>query len=171
MQMVGFPQSNWLNSCMGLIQNDDEHWMEFALKEADKALNCNEVPVGAVIVHAHKIIGRGYNQRETLKDPTAHAEMLAITSAAIARDTWRLDDCTLYVTLEPCAMCAGAILNARLPRVVFGAYDREYGMCGSVENLLDQNLLNHKALVRGGIVQEKCQALLDAFFKKLREKQ
>jgi len=153
---------------MGFIKNQDEYWMDFALKEARKAYRKEEIPVGAVIVKANQIVGKGYNLRETLQDPTAHAEMLAITSAAETLDSWRLDDCSLYVTLEPCAMCAGAILNARIPRVIFGAYDDQAGMCGSVDNLCDLNLLNHKALVKGGIKAEQCQHLLDQFFKRIR---
>ncbi len=153
---------------MGLILNTDDYWMEFAIREAEKAFDKGEIPVGAIIVYADKVIGKGHNQRETLKDPTAHAEMLAITSAATFLDSWRLNDCTLYVTLEPCPMCTGAILNARIPRVVFGAYDNAAGMCGSVENLCDQHLLNHKALVKGGVKAEICQSMLDAFFLKIR---
>ncbi|MDD5062844.1 MAG: tRNA adenosine(34) deaminase TadA [Candidatus Marinimicrobia bacterium] len=154
---------------MNLIVNSDENWMEIAIREARKALEAGEIPVGAVIVHSGKIIGKSYNQREVLKDPTAHAEMLAITSAATYLDSWRLEDCTLYVTLEPCPMCTGAILNARIPRVVFGAYDNAAGMCGSVENLCDQNLLNHKAIIKGGVRAEECQALLNEFFNKIRK--
>jgi len=154
---------------MKLNLNSDENWMDFAIREARKALEIDELPVGAVVVHADKIIGRGYNRREVLKDPTAHAEMLAITAAATFLDSWRLEDCTLYVTLEPCPMCTGAILNARIPRVVFGAYDNAAGMCGSVENLCDQNLLNHKALIKGGVRAEICQALLDEFFNNIRK--
>ncbi len=107
--------------------------------------------------------------RERLKDPTAHAEIIAITSAAATLDSWRLDRCTLYVTLEPCAMCAGAILNARIPRLVFGAYDSQAGMCGSVDNLCDLNLLNHKTVVKGGVEADKCQAILDSFFTIMRK--
>ncbi len=153
---------------MGIISNQDEYWMNFALKEAAKAYQKKEIPVGAVIVKEKQVIGKGHNLRETLKDPTAHAEMLAITSAAETLNSWRLDDCSLYVTLEPCAMCAGAILNARIPRVIFGAYDAQAGMCGSVDNLCDLNLLNHKAVVKGGIEATLCQNLLDRFFKKIR---
>ncbi len=166
--MVIFRRKDYLNFSMGLIVNSDEYWMDFAIKEAEKALDAGEIPVGAIVVHADKIIGKGHNQREGLKDPTAHAEMLAITSAATFLDSWQLENCTLYVTLEPCPMCAGAILNARIPRVVFGAYDDAAGMCGSVENLCDQNLLNHKALVKGGIKAEICRSLLNSFFNKIR---
>ena len=166
--MVIFRRKDYLNFSMGLIVNSDEYWMDFAIKEAEKALDAGEIPVGAIVVHADKIIGKGHNQREGLKDPTAHAEMLAITSAATFLDSWQLENCTLYVTLEPCPMCAGAILNARIPRVVFGAYDDAAGMCGSVENLCDQNLLNHKALVKGGVKAELCRSLLNSFFNKIR---
>jgi len=166
--MIVFRREYYLNFAMGLVTNSDEYWMDFAIKEAEKALDAGEIPVGAIVVHADKIIGKGHNQREGLKDPTAHAEMLAITSAATFLDSWQLENCTLYVTLEPCPMCAGAILNARIPRVVFGAYDDAAGMCGSVENLCDQNLLNHKALVKGGIKAEICRSLLNSFFNKIR---
>ena len=146
----------------------DEYWINLAFKEAEKAFEKSEIPVGAVIVHNNQIIGRGHNLRENLHDPTAHAEIIAITSAAATIESWRLDDCTLYVTLEPCAMCAGAILNARIPRLIFGAYDKQAGMCGSIDNLCDLNLSNHKAIVKGGVEAEKCQAILDAFFLKMR---
>jgi len=146
----------------------DEYWMAFALREARQAAEHGEIPVGAVVVCDNAIIGRGYNQRELLNDPTAHAEMLAITSAAEHLKDWRLTECTLYVTLEPCPMCAGAVLNARIGRLVFGAYDLKAGMCGSVENLCDQNLLNHCAIVKGGVCESECQTLMDHFFAQLR---
>jgi len=152
-----------------MINKTDEYWMTFALKEAEKAMEKGEMPVGAIILHSNKIVGKGYNLRETLKDPTAHAEILAITSAAASLNSWRLEDCTLYVTLEPCPMCAGAILNARIPRVVFGSYDKAAGMCGSVENLCDQNLLNHRVLVKGGVMEEQCKSLIEAFFQSMRK--
>lgn len=147
---------------------NDEYWMNLAFKEAELAFVKKEIPVGAVIVHNNQIIGRGYNMRESLNDPTAHAEIIAITSAASTLHSWRLDECTLYVTLEPCAMCTGAILNARIPRLVFGAYDVQAGMCGSVDNLCDMNLLNHKTVVKGGVEAEKCQSILNAFFANIR---
>lgn len=155
---------------MGIIKQSDEYWMEFALKEAEKAFENGEIPVGAIVVCKNSIIGRGYNLREALKDPTAHAEILAITSAAETLESWRLDDCTMYVTLEPCLMCAGAVLNARISRVVFGAYDEASGMCGSVDNLFDKNLLNHSTFVKGGVCKEQCKALIDSFFSELRKK-
>jgi tRNA(adenine34) deaminase len=147
----------------------DEYWMEFAFKEAERAFNEEEIPVGAVIIRKNSIIGKGHNMRESFNDPTAHAEIIAITSAASTIESWRLDDCTIYVTLEPCPMCTGAIINARIPRVVFGAYDEKAGMCGSVDNLCDMNLLNHRAVVKGGVEEAKCQSILNAFFKKVRE--
>ncbi len=148
---------------------DDRYWMQFALKEAENAFDEGEIPVGAVVVYQNRIIGRGHNQREKLQDPTAHAEIIAITSAAATLNSWRLTDCTLYVTLEPCPMCAGAILNARIPRVVFGTYDSEAGMCGSIENLCDQNLLNHRAIVKGGVAEAACRAMLTDFFNQTRQ--
>lgn len=151
-----------------MINKTDEYWMTFALKEAEKAMEKGEMPVGAIIVHSNIIVGKGHNLRETLKDPTAHAEILAITSAAASLESWRLENCTLYVTLEPCPMCAGAILNARIPRVVFGAHDKAAGMCGSVDNLCDRNLLNHRAVVRSGVMEEQCKSLLDTFFQMMR---
>lgn len=148
---------------------NDEYWINLAFREAETAFENNEIPVGAVVVQDNQIIGRGYNMRESLNDPTAHAEIIAITSAAATLNSWRLDDCTLYVTLEPCAMCAGAILNARIPRVVFGAYDSQAGMCGSIDNLCDMNLLNHKAIVKGGVEAAKCQSIINSFFKRMRD--
>jgi len=154
---------------MNILPYNDEYWMDFAFKEAERAFDKGEIPVGAVIIRKNSIIGKGHNMRETLNDPTAHAEIIAITSAASTIESWRLDDCTMYVTLEPCPMCAGAVLNARIPRVVFGAYDEKAGMCGSVENLCDQNLLNHRAIVKGGVEEAKCRSILNAFFKKARD--
>ncbi|GIX04217.1 MAG: tRNA-specific adenosine deaminase [Planctomycetaceae bacterium] len=141
-----------------------ETWMQSALDLARQAFDEGEVPVGAVIVHRGRIIGTGYNQREQLKDPTAHAEMLAITQAAESLGDWRLLDCTLYCTLEPCPMCAGAIIQARVPRVVYGAADPKAGACHSLFELLSDNRLNHRAQVIGGIMQHDCRALLQDFF-------
>ena len=154
---------------MNILHYTDEYWMGFAFKEAERALDEGEIPVGAVIIRKNSIIGKGHNMRESLNDPTAHAEIIAITSAAATIKSWRLDECTMYVTLEPCPMCAGAVLNARIPRIVFGAYDEKAGMCGSVDNLCDQNLLNHRAVVKGGVEEAKCRSILNAFFKKARE--
>jgi len=154
---------------MNILENQDEYWMNFAFKEAEKAFEKKEIPVGAVVVLNNTIIGRGHNMRELLNDPTAHAEMIAITSAAETLKNWRLNECSLYVTLEPCPMCTGAILNARIPRVIFGAYDNEAGMCVSRDNLCDQNLLNHKAFVKGGVLELKCESILKSFFSEIRK--
>ena len=145
-----------------------EHWMQLAIKEAEFALKRKEVPVGAVIVHEEKIIGKGFNQTETLNDPTAHAEMIAITAAATHLGSWRLDGCTLYVTLEPCAMCAGATVLARIPRLVFGAYDPKAGACTSLYTITNDTRLNHRVHTTGGILEETCGALLKEFFTKIR---
>ena len=153
---------------MKVLPFTDEYWMEIAFKEAEKAFDENEIPVGAVVVYENQIIGRGHNMRERLNDPTAHAEIIAITSAAATLNSWRLENCTLYVTLEPCAMCAGAIINARLPRIVYGADDKQAGMCGSIDNLCDLNLSNHRVIVKGGVEESKCQSILNTFFTKVR---
>ena len=135
-----------------------------ALQLADQAASEDEVPVGAVIVHGGRVIGSGYNQREALEDPTAHAEMIAITQAASSLASWRLEDCTLYVTLEPCPMCAGAIVQARIPRVVYGARDPKAGAVDSLFRLLDDPRLNHRAAVTGGVLADQCGLLLSEFF-------
>ena len=140
-------------------------WMNEALRLAGKAYREGEIPVGAVIVQKNKIIGRGYNQRERLKDPTAHAEILAITAAAGTLEDWRLTDCTLYVTKEPCPMCAGAIINSRMRLLVFGAYDEEKGCCGSLYQLCGDRRLDSKTAVKGGVEEEKCTAMLQEFFQ------
>ena len=140
-------------------------WMNEALRLAGKAYREGEIPVGAVIVQKNKIIGRGYNQRERLKDPTAHAEILAITAAAGTLENWRLTDCTLYVTKEPCPMCAGAIINSRMRLLVFGAYDEEKGCCGSLYQLCGDRRLDSKTAVKGGVEEEKCTAILQEFFQ------
>ena len=140
-------------------------WMNEALRLAGKAYREGEIPVGAVIVQKNKIIGRGYNQRERLKDPTAHAEILAITAAAGTMEDWRLTDCTIYVTKEPCPMCAGAIINSRMRLLVFGAYDEEKGCCGSLYQLCGDRRLDSKTAVKGGVEEEKCTAILQEFFQ------
>lgn len=146
----------------------DEQYMRAALQQARRALEDDEVPVGAVVVHGDRIIGRAYNQRERLRDPTAHAEMIALTQAAAARESWRLDDTTLYVTLEPCVMCAGALVNARVPRVVFGAHDPKAGACGSLYNIGLDPRLNHRFEIVGGVLETECAALLHDFFARKR---
>ena len=142
--------------------------MQEALKEAIAARDEAEVPVGAVIVHRGRIIARARNLREKLKDPTAHAEMIALTQAAAALDSWRLSDCTIYVTKEPCVMCAGALVNARIKRLVYGAKDEKAGACGSLFNLVQSPRLNHRLEIINGVLAEECTALLADFFKKRR---
>jgi len=150
---------------------EHEKWMEQAFFEAEKAYQKKEVPVGAVIVYENRVIGRGHNLIETLQDPTAHAEILAITAAANYLASWRLDNTSLYVTLEPCAMCAGAIINARIREVVFGASDPRFGACGSVVSLLQSERLNTLVGTIPGILQVKCEAIIKDFFNKLRKSQ
>jgi tRNA(adenine34) deaminase len=147
---------------------EDERWMESAIREAEQAYKRKEVPIGAVIVHNSRIIGRGYNQIETLQDPTAHAEIIAITAAAANLGTRRLDACTLYVTLEPCPMCAGAIVLARIPRLVFGAPDPKAGACGTLFNIVQDKRLNHRVELVPGIMEAKCGGLMKEFFGKVR---
>ena len=147
---------------------DDERWMEFALKEAEQAYKRKEVPIGAVVIHNGRIIGRGYNQIETLKDPTAHAEMIAITAAATQLGSRRLEECTLYVTIEPCAMCAGAIVLARIPKLVFGAADAKAGGCGTLYNIVQDARLNHQVELVRGVLEEKSGEILKDFFTKVR---
>ena len=142
--------------------------MKQAIAEARKTEAADDVPVGAVIVHKGRVIGRGHNQVELLRDPTAHAEMIALTSAAqYLRAKW-LSGCTLYVTIEPCSMCAGALVLARVPRVVFGAWDPKAGAGGSVMNILHHRRLNHRIKVTGGVLEAECAALLKEFFRKKR---
>jgi tRNA(adenine34) deaminase len=148
----------------------DAHFMGEALRQAQRAEEAEEVPVGAVIVRAGRIIGRAFNQVELLKDATAHAEMLAITQAESAVGDWRLNDCTLYVTKEPCPMCAGAIVHVRLARVVFGAPDPKGGAAGSAMNLLQFPGLNHHCVVTPGVREEECRALLKVFFLEQRQR-
>jgi len=139
-------------------------YMRMALRQAEQAMAEDEVPVGAVIVHEHAVIAAAYNQREMLRDPTAHAEMIAITQAAESLGSWRLENCTLYVTLEPCPMCAGAIVQARIPQVVYGATDAKAGAVQSLYHLLDDFRLNHRADVTGGVLAEPCGEILTRFF-------
>jgi tRNA(adenine34) deaminase len=146
----------------------DAYFMGEALRQAAKAFAAQEVPVGAVIVQESRIIARASNQVELLKDPTAHAEMLAITQAAAALDDWRLNPCTLYVTKEPCPMCAGAMIHARLGRVVFGAPDPRAGCAGGALNLLQFPGFNHRCAITAGVRQEECRSLLKAFFQQQR---
>src|SRR6266480_1000043 len=148
---------------------NDEYFMHEALRLANKAAAANEVPIGAVIVRARKIIARAYNQVELLKDATAHAEMLALTQAEAAVGDWRLTDCDLYVTKEPCAMCAGALVHTRIRRVIFGCADPAAGAAGSVINLLQMPTLNHQCQITPGVLQNECAAILQDFFRKRRD--
>jgi tRNA(adenine34) deaminase len=147
---------------------EHERWMEAALRQAQRAYEEEEVPVGAVVVHEGRIVGRGYNQNERLNDPTAHAEILAITAAANTLGTKRLDGCTLYVTLEPCPMCAGAIVLARIPVLVFGSYDPKAGACGTLFNVVEDRRLNHTVHVIPGVLDHECASLLKSFFGAIR---
>jgi tRNA(adenine34) deaminase len=142
----------------------EEYFMRLALREAARALEHEDVPIGAVVVQGGEVIGAGHNERELRADPTAHAEMIALREAARAIGSWRILDSVMYVTLEPCAMCAGAIVLARLPRVVFGATDPKAGAAGSVFNVLEEPRLNHRPQVESGLLAEECADLLRAFF-------
>ncbi|MDE2853118.1 MAG: tRNA adenosine(34) deaminase TadA [Chloroflexota bacterium] len=150
------------------ISEEDRKWMRLALREAERALRSNDVPIGALAVRQGKIIGRGRNRREADKDPTAHAEMIAIREAAAALGRWRLDEVTLYCTLEPCAMCAGAMVLARLPRLVYAARDPKAGAAGSVFDLTRHHRLNHRLHVESGLYADEAADLIRAFFKGLR---
>ncbi len=145
-----------------------ENFMRLALAEAEAALLADEVPVGAIIIHQGRVVGAAHNQREALRDPTAHAEMLAITQAAAGLGSWRLEGCSLYVTLEPCPMCAGAIVQARIPRVVYGASDPKGGAVRTLFQLLSDPRLNHQAKITGGVLEQACGELLTRFFREKR---
>lgn len=153
---------------MPRLKQKMSHYMREALKEAVKAFERDEVPVGAVIAHKNKIIARAHNQIVILKDPTAHAEMIAITQAAGFLKNERLINCSLYVTIEPCSMCAGAAVLARIEKIIYGAADAKSGGCGSVTNIAGNKKLNHRIEVIGGIMREDCAGLLKEFFKKKR---
>jgi tRNA(adenine34) deaminase len=164
--MIGVPKfpcnrSTWMSE---RFFPRDEYFMHLALREAERALEHDDVPIGAVIVHDGEVIGAGANERELRGDPTAHAEVLALREAAAKLGTWRLLDCMLYVTLEPCAMCAGAIVLARVPRVVYAAADPKAGMAGSVLDVLGEPRLNHRPEVAGGLLADESAELLREFF-------
>ncbi len=148
----------------------DEKYMREAIKQARKAAKIDEVPIGCVIVYDDKIIARGYNRRNTDKSTLAHAEIIAIRKAAKVIGDWRLEDCTMYITLEPCPMCAGAIVQARIPRVVVGAMNPKAGCAGSVINLLQMEGFNHKAELTSGVLVDECRTMLQDFFKEMRKK-
>ena len=152
---------------MMIFSEDNYRYMFAALQEAEKALEADEVPVGAVVVHENKIIGRGYNQVERLKDPTAHAEMIAVTAAANHLSDWRLNNCDIYVTLEPCVMCTGALLAARISSIYFSSFDPKFGACGSLYNLAEEGKYNHKIKIYSGLYSPESEKMLkDFFFKK-----
>jgi len=151
-----------------MTTDPDEIFMREALRLAAKAREADEVPVGAVVVREERIISRGYNQVELLKDATAHAEMLALTAAEAAVGDWRLVDCDLYVTKEPCPMCAGAIVHTRIRRVIYGCPDVRAGAGGTVINLLQHNALNHKSQITSGVLEHECASILQDFFRKKR---
>ncbi len=151
-------------------ESQDEKWMRHALAEAQLALKKEEVPVGAVVVYEDKIIGRGHNQVESLKDPTAHAEIIAIGAASNYLDSWRLSGASLYVTLEPCAMCAGALVLSRIDRLIFGAKDPKAGACSSLYNIVQDIRLNHQVEIISYILEKECSQLLQTFFERVRQK-
>ncbi len=151
-----------------IFDENKYRFMSAALKEAEKAFEQKEVPVGAVVVHENKIIGRGYNQVERLRDSTAHAEIIAITAAENYVGDWRLTNCDIYVTVEPCVMCIGAILSARIKSIYFGVFDPKFGACGSLYNIAQEGKVNHKAEVFSGLMADECRAQIQEFFKKKR---
>ncbi|PWJ50013.1 tRNA adenosine(34) deaminase TadA [Faecalicatena contorta] len=149
----------------------DIKFMKEAIKQAKKAYALEEVPIGCVITYQNKIIGRGYNRRTTDRNPLAHAELLAIKKASKKMNDWRLEDCTMYVTLEPCQMCSGAIIQSRIKRVVVGCMNPKAGCAGSILNMLEMKEFNHQAELTTGVVEEECSIMMKQFFKELREKQ
>ena len=151
--------------------NDDAKWMQRAFELAEKAKQLDEVPVGAVIVYDNKIIGEGFNQPISSNDPTAHAEIVALRQAGKTQTNYRLPDTSMYVTLEPCAMCAGAIVHARIAKLIYAANDPKTGACGSVFNLLQTEELNHKVDIEKGVMEDECRSLIQNFFKEKRAKQ
>lgn len=155
---------------MAPIKNIQEKYMREALKQAKKAYALGEVPIGCVIVHQGKIIGRGYNRRNTDKNTLSHAEITAINKASKIIGDWRLEECTLYVTLEPCQMCAGAIVQARIPEVVMGCMNPKAGCAGSILNMLEMPQFNHQAAVTRGVLGQECSDMLKLFFTELRER-
>ena len=149
---------------MSVLEQDHGRFMVAALQQAQNAMEADEVPVGAVIAYKNQIIARAHNQRETLNDPTAHAEMIALTQAASYLDSWRLEGCTMYVTLEPCPMCAGALVLARIDRLVYGPTDPKAGACETLYNIPEDERLNHRIEVISGFLEEPCRAILQEFF-------
>ena len=152
-----------------LLNDADDRFMRAAIEAAKIAEENGDVPIGAVIVYKSQIIGKAYNQREQLKDPTAHAEIIALTQAAAFLESWRLNGCTMYVTLEPCPMCAGALVLARIDRLVYGCDDPKTGACKSLYNIVQDERLNHKLEVTSGVLEEQCREQLQGFFARRRE--
>ena len=148
---------------------NDEFYMKEALREAQKAFEKDEVPIGAIAVYKNQIIGRGHNQTEQLQDPTAHAEILAITAAANALSSWRLNDVEMFTTMEPCIMCAGALVLARVKRIIFGARDEKFGGCGSIFNIVEEEKLNHQIKITAGVMEKEAAALMQRFFAEKRK--
>ncbi|MGB9720988.1 MAG: tRNA adenosine(34) deaminase TadA [bacterium] len=153
------------------MKNSDSFFMSEALKEAVKAFDEDEVPIGAVAVYENHIIGRGHNRTEALQDPTAHAEILAITAAANTLNSWRLSDVVIYATIEPCIMCAGALILARVKKIVFGARDEKFGGCGSIFDIVNEKKLNHRIEIVEGVSKDEALSLMKAFFKNKRKKE
>ena len=151
------------------MELNHEYYMNEALKLAKEAFDNDEVPIGAVIVHKGEIIGMGCNKRNTLKNPLMHAEIIAINEAAGYLNDWRIEECTMYVTVEPCPMCSGAIVQSRIPEVVFGARNKKAGCAGSVLNLLQQPGLNHRVNITEGVLEEECSSIMTEFFKRFRK--
>ncbi len=160
--------SSFVSRLSSNFSSEDEKFMRMALRQAQIAFDMKEIPIGCVIVKDGVVIGKGYNQVEQLKDATAHAEIIAIGTAASTLDNWRLDGCTLYVALEPCAMCAGAILNSRVSRVVYGSPDSRFGGCGTTIDVITGNALKRDVQVTGGILADECLGLLKGFFQQMR---
>jgi tRNA(adenine34) deaminase len=151
-----------------LFYQQDEQYMQIAIRQALIAEENGDVPIGCVIVHSGKIIAKAYNQREQLKDPTAHAEIIALTQASEYLQSWRLHGCTIYVTLEPCPMCAGALVLARMDRLVYGCSDPKTGSCGSIYNIVQDTRLNHRLDVTAGVMENDCAAMMSDFFRRRR---
>ena len=149
-------------------KKEDEQYMRIAIEQAKTAEENGDIPIGVVIVYKNQIIAKAYNQREQLRDPTAHAEIIALTQAAAAKESWRLNGCTMYVTLEPCPMCAGALVLARVDRLVYGCDDPKAGACKSLYNIVQDERLNHRLEVTSGVLQEQCRQQLQEFFAKRR---
>jgi tRNA(adenine34) deaminase len=149
---------------------NDDFFMKEALREAQKAFDKDEVPIGAIAVYKNQIIGRGHNQTEQLQDPTAHAEILAITAAANALNSWRLNDVEMFTTVEPCIMCSGALVLARVKRIIFGARDEKFGGCGSIFNIVEEEKMNHQIKITAGVMEKEAAALMKSFFVEKRKK-